>query len=247
MRTHANESSGGGSPSAIQSVPATSRAKKRWAPRLPSFHSLSSLLAELSREVPVPDPAESSDESLLLAVQGGDRAALARLYARYAPPLRAVAMRLVKDRAKAEDLLHDVFCEAWQCAASYEPARARVRTWLLIRLRSRAIDLLRRASCRRGSAVRLRRASPADPGSTDRPESRYLALVVSRGMNELASREYKLLDLVYFQDLSLVDAAAELGLPLGTVKSRLHRLLGRLAEVRSRAPGSARWRHGALA
>lgn len=232
MRAHANESCGGGMSSAAQSVSAESLSEKRWAPRLPSFHDLSALLKELSDGTPAAGGAEDSDETLLLAVQSGDRAALARLYARYAPPLRAVAVRLVKDRAKAEDLLQDVFCEAWQCAASYEPSRARVRTWLLIRLRSRAIDLLRRASCRRGAAARLRRASLADAGSTDRPESRYLALVVSRGLNELSGREFQLLDLVYFQDRSLADAAAELGLPLGTVKSQLHRLLSRLAEVR---------------
>ena len=70
----------------------------------------------------------------------GDRRAVAALYARHAPLLLGLALRIVRERCEAEDLLHDVFLEAWRAAKDFDPARGRVRTWLAIRMRSRALD-----------------------------------------------------------------------------------------------------------
>lgn len=227
MRTHVIESTGGGVSPTRNLVHTESVASARWASRLPSFGALCILLqgllpAELRAD-------EETDEALLLGIQAGDRRAFAQLYARYAGPLRVAAACLVKDSVQAEDLLHDVFCESWKCAPSYDPARSSVRTWLLIRLRSRAIDRFRRSSARRGAAVREGRRMLRHTASADTPETSYLALVLNRRMTRLPAAQQKLLDLVFFQDLSLCDVATELGCPVGTVKSRLHRLLQRLA------------------
>ena len=77
------------------------------------------------------------DASLMQAVAAGDRAALATLYDRHAPILLALGSRIVPDRAEVEDVLHDVFLEAWRRAHRYDPRRASVRTWLAVRMRSR--------------------------------------------------------------------------------------------------------------
>src|SRR5215212_10991399 len=81
----------------------------------------------------------------------GDRTALASLYERHAGILLGLAMRIVRDRREAEDLLHDVFLEAWRSAKDFDPKRGRVRTWLAIRMRSRALDLQKSARVSRNA------------------------------------------------------------------------------------------------
>src|SRR5262245_39452125 len=99
--------------------------------------------------VPQPEPADTDwDDSLIVVADGGDASALARLYDRYAPPLLSAGERILKNRRDAEDLLHDVFVEVWQQAGDYDPSRGSVKSWLFLRMRSRAIDRLRLASCK---------------------------------------------------------------------------------------------------
>src|SRR6476619_7154041 len=88
---------------------------------------------------------DADDVRLVAAMANGDRGALAELYERHAGVLLAVGLRIVRDRREAEDLLHDVLLEAWRHAKDFDPNRGRVRTWLGIRMRSRALDLQKSA------------------------------------------------------------------------------------------------------
>ena len=76
-------------------------------------------------------------------METGDRSAVGHLYDRHAPAMLGVASRILRDRRDAEDLVHDVFVEAWRKASSFSELRGSVRSWLLVRTRSRAIDRLR--------------------------------------------------------------------------------------------------------
>src|SRR5690349_1771596 len=87
------------------------------------------------------------DARLVAAVAAGDKGALAALYDRHARLLLVLGLRILQERAAAEDVLHDVFIEAWHQAAAFDPARGTVRAWLVMRMRSRLLD--RRAQARR--------------------------------------------------------------------------------------------------
>src|ERR1051325_6352773 len=87
-----------------------------------------------------PPSDDAGDEVLVAAMAAGDRAALATLYERHASLLLGLALRIVRERREAEDLLHDVFLEAWRAAKDFDPKRGKVRTWLAVRMRSRALD-----------------------------------------------------------------------------------------------------------
>src|SRR5688572_19383456 len=102
----------------------------------------------MRRDVEQPDPANvaESDEALFAGAAGGDADALAKLYDRYASALLAAGERMLGSRRDAEDLLHDVFVEVWQQAGDYDAVRGSVKSWLFLRMRSRAIDRLRLAS-----------------------------------------------------------------------------------------------------
>ena len=91
------------------------------------------------------ETSETNDQELLASVSRGDQAALGQLYDRYGAMALGVAFRVVQDRGVAEEVVQDAFVAAWLRAASYEPDRAEVRTWLLSIVHHRAIDRTRDA------------------------------------------------------------------------------------------------------
>ena len=167
---------------------------------------------------------------LVAAMANGDSQALAELYDRYASTLLAVAHRMLAHQHNAEDLVQDVFMEAWRSSASYSPQRGGVRTWLLLRLRSRAIDRLR-------LNARRRVASLEDDGVPDLPDPAHENLAflpdhatLRRAIETLPKEQRQALELAYFKGLTASEIAASEDIPIGTVKSRLAAALRKLRE-----------------
>ncbi len=176
------------------------------------------------------DPGSGTDDAALVArLARGDQAALAELYDRYAPLLLAVAQRMLGARREAEDLLHDVFLEAWRSAHDYDPARGSVRAWLIMRCRSRALDRVRATSrakvvlSERGEVPE--RVEPAPDLTLRRDQEKALAALAA-----LAPDQRQVLELAYFSGLSAAEVAQALGIPIGTVKSRTARGLAQLRQ-----------------
>ncbi|MCH9673744.1 MAG: sigma-70 family RNA polymerase sigma factor [Gammaproteobacteria bacterium] len=175
------------------------------------------------------DAAGAQDATALAEASRGNSDALAALYDRHAPIMLNVASRLLGDREEAEDLLHDVFIEAWQRAEQYDPKRASVRAWLLVRTRSRALDRLRR----RAAAALAAESQLAE--SVDVVTNREQCLPsdqreVARVLGRLSAEQRRVVELRYLMGFSGREIAESQGIPLGTVKSRL---AGALAVMRA--------------
>jgi RNA polymerase sigma-70 factor (ECF subfamily) len=159
----------------------------------------------------------------------GDRAALGELYARHAQTLLALAHRVLHDRHDAEEVIHDVFLEAWRHANDYSEARGSVRTWLLLRTRCRALDRVRSSVRKRELTGAARDASPA---GLERSE-----LLSNDGhrlpdaLAQMSETQQRVIQLAYFEGLSTLEIASLLGIPAGTVKSRIHAALKTLRSV----------------
>jgi RNA polymerase sigma-70 factor (ECF subfamily) len=179
-----------------------------------------------------PPPDDAEDEVLVAAMAAGDRAALATLYERHASLLLGLALRIVRERREAEDLLHDVFLEAWRTAKDFDPKRGRVRTWLAIRMRSRALDLQKSARVSRntGDGGLELLVDEADAASPDHGR-------VRRALAELATDQRRVLELAYFEGLSCTEIAERVAIPVGTVKSRIARGRAQLADALGNRPG----------
>jgi RNA polymerase sigma-70 factor (ECF subfamily) len=180
-----------------------------------------------------PDDAEL-DAALVARMAAGDRAAMSELYARHSSLLLGLATRIVKDRREAEDLLHDVFLEAWRAAASFDPKRGRVRTWLAIRMRSRALDLQKSARVSR-NAGDAGLETLVDDGVSASPDHAR----VRAALAELGEDQRKVLQLAYFEGLSCTEIAEKIAIPVGTVKSRLAAGLDKLRGELGRGSGAA--------
>jgi RNA polymerase sigma-70 factor (ECF subfamily) len=167
--------------------------------------------------------SDQGDAELLNGLLAGDRDCLAALYDRHASVLLALGRRILGDRREAEDLLHDVFLEAWHKALDYDEQRGTVRAWLLMRMRSRALD-------RRKAAVFSRRADapPDDVVGQEDPSLTPDRERVRRALNDLPLEQRQVLELGYFEGLSSSEIAARLQAPIGTVKSRVAAALAKL-------------------
>lgn len=181
--------------------------------------------------------AEGSDDAerdadLVARMARGDQAALAELYDRHASVLLGLAIRIVRERRDAEDLLHDVFLEAYRSAKSFDPKRGRVRTWLAIRMRSRALDLKKSARVSRNAGD-----AGLDVVVDDAPAASPDHGAVRAALSSLGPEQRTVLELAYFEGLSCSEIAERVSIPIGTVKSRLAAGLDRLRS--KMAPGEA--------
>ena len=170
------------------------------------------------------------DETLLPCLAAGDRAALDRLYDRYAGPTYALLLRIVADRQLAEDLLQEVFVRVWQRAGSYRVERGRALTWVLSIAHNLAIDEVRRQRRRpRGaegredaSALDLLAAVPTkEPGPEQLAWEEQRRAQIAGALRQLPEAQRIVIELAYFEGYTQSQLAARLGEPLGTIKTRL--------------------------
>lgn len=162
--------------------------------------------------------AIDSDGALLTAIAQGERDALAMLYDRYAGLMLGLAQRILGNRRDAEDLIHDVFLEIWRKAGHYDPARGTVRTWILVRLRSRALDRCKSAG--RVRSVALEDAQVPEKSTAHEEASSLDRKRVRVAVEALPEKQRAVLRLAYFKGLSASEIARELDIPVGTAKSR---------------------------
>ena len=172
------------------------------------------------------------DASLMIEVAAGNQPSLAALYDRYASLMLALGLRIVGDRGAAEDLLHDVFVEVWQKAGDYDRSRGSVRAWLLLRMRSRALDRVRSAH--------RRRTEQLEEGAADRIEGKHAdpsasaeRSLIRRALADLPDEQREVLELAYYEGLTTTEISEQVSVPVGTVKSRMNAARAKLRSVLS--------------
>ena len=171
-----------------------------------------------------------TDEQLIEAVAGGDEQALAELYDRLGGVAYRVALRVLRDPALAEDAVQDAFLSAWRTAAGFDPRRGSASTWLLTFVHRRAVDLVRREDRRRGDPLDDAPV-PSGEATEERAEVRDERRRVQAALAQLSVDQREALELAYYGGLTQSELAERLGVPLGTVKSRMFAGLGRLREL----------------
>jgi RNA polymerase sigma-70 factor, ECF subfamily len=192
----------------------------------PSRHTIAHVAqAEIREFTMIP----SEDAVRMLAIAAGSRPALGELYDRYAGIARAVAFRILANEQEAEDVIHDAFLEVWRRAPTYDPTRSSVRTWIMLLVRSRALDRRRSAVFR--TSVSLDHASELASTAAEQHDSPKVASL----LNNLPEAQRTVLELGYFDGLSSTEIATRLSIPVGTVKSRVAAALAKLRETLTEA------------
>lgn len=160
----------------------------------------------------------------------GDESALASLYDETSRVVFSVASRILRNQSDAEEVVLDVYVRAWRHAAQYDPQRGTVMAWLLTMVRTASIDRLRHRRTRSGREEVLEPAQLAIAGPKVSGED---SLAVRNALLTLPEEQRHPIELAYFFGLSHSELAEALGVPLGTVKSRVRAGLARLKEILS--------------
>lgn len=171
-----------------------------------------------------------SDEQVLEAVGRGDHDALGELYDRFGRLAYGLAFRILRDRALAEDAVQEAFLAVWRSADAYKRERATPSTWILTVVHRRAVDLVRREQRRRGEPLEAAPEPATGPADED-AALRDRRAAVQAALTELPGDQRQALELAYYGGLTQSELAERLGVPLGTVKSRMFAGLGRLREL----------------
>ena len=184
----------------------------------------------------------TTDVELLRRIASGDLGAVAVLYDRHASMLLGLALRIVRDRAEAEDVIHDAFVTVGDRAGQYVVERGAVGAWLVTLVRNLSIDRTRRRD-RRGAIARdviahdpeaRVAATPVDPEAqlgAARERER-----VRRALAQLPEVQRTTLEIAFFEGLTYQEIAEREGVPLGTIKSRAARALTALREALGTEP-----------
>ena len=184
-------------------------------------------MARNSQLQAVPHGAAEADIDVVQRLADGDRDAVAELYDRHAARIMGLAIRIVRNSSDAEDVVQEVFSQAWRTAPNYQPARGTVAGWLLMMARTRAIDRLRSRQARRDAADGADLDGlPADvaPVSEQLIASQQAARV-REAMMTLPVEQRAALELAYFEGLTQTEIAERTQTPLGTVKTRIRTAL----------------------
>ncbi len=186
-------------------------------------------VGHVRRDDPDPTPHDDADPArLILAIASrADRAAFAALFMRFAPRVKAYLLRLGLDNATAEEHAQEALLIVWRKAAQFDPARASAAGWIFTIARNLRIDAARRAQ----------RAPPApDPADEPLPEPAADAILAAEdrsarvrvALAALPAEQADVIRLAFFDDRPHSDIERVLGIPLGTVKSRLRLAMSRL-------------------
>jgi RNA polymerase sigma-70 factor, ECF subfamily len=176
----------------------------------------------------------SSDESLLSEIWGGNGEALAALFERYARLTRSVAVRILRDRAEAEDLVQDLFLYIQRKCGIFDSSKSSARSWIVQMAYHRALDRRRYLQSREFYAQPFFQANRPEVVGRPTTESDYSAEAVfgrnglEKIVNALSADQRETLRLHFFEGYSLAEVSEKLGQPLGNVRHHYYRALDKL-------------------
>jgi RNA polymerase sigma factor (sigma-70 family) len=191
---------------------------------------------------PPADGPEPADEELVRAVVAGATPAFAVLYDRYGGRAYSLARRVCVDDGLAEDVVQEAFLGFWRAPDRFDPQRGRFSSWLLTLVHHRAVDAVRRqsaASRRTVPAVEDGRETVAGPGADQDAMAAVEAGQIRDALRRLPEDQRSALALAYFGGFTQREIAVRLGVPLGTVKSRMFTGIRRLRDLLGPAFGEA--------
>jgi RNA polymerase sigma-70 factor (ECF subfamily) len=172
------------------------------------------------------------DVELMHRVAAGDEGAFTLLYKRMAPPLYALALRLMTNPKDAEEVLQEAFEYAWRKANQYDPSRSKPLSWMALVLRHKGIDRLRVRRRLEKIEERAKEDIPdlVDDQAGSEPIYRERRALVRSALEQVGPEQRQALELAFFSGFTHEQIAEHLATPLGTIKARIRRGLLKLRE-----------------
>ena len=172
-----------------------------------------------------------SEEELVLALQQKDQQAFSYLYDNYSGALFGLIYKMVNDKELAEDILQEAFVKVWNNFSNYDNVKGRLFTWMINLTRNLTIDTLRSKGFKKQSKIRSDENSVNNLSDSTHAAEKFDAMGIRKQLTFLKADQKLLIDLAYFGGLTQDEISKQLGIPLGTVKTRMRAAILELRKI----------------
>ena len=162
-----------------------------------------------------------SEEELVMQLQSRSQQAFAYLYDNYGAALNGVIYKMVEDKELAEDILQEAFVKIWNNFSSYNADKGRLFTWMLNITRNLTIDTLRSKGYKKQSKISSDENSVSNYADNKAVNEKFDALGLRKQLSNLKPEQRSIIDMAYFSGYTQEEISKEMGIPLGTVKTRM--------------------------
>ena len=162
-----------------------------------------------------------SEEELIMLLKAKDQYAFSYLYDNYAGALNAVISRMVDDLQLSEDILQEAFLKIWNNFAQYDSSKGRLFTWMINITRNLTIDTLRSKGFRKQQKISKDENSVVNYHDKNTGSDKFDTMGLRKQVSNLKPEQRSIIDLAYFAGYTQDEISKELGIPLGTVKTRM--------------------------
>lgn len=170
---------------------------------------------------PLPEIKKYSEEELVVQLQRRNQQAFAYLYDNYAAALNGIIFRLVEDKELAEDILQEAFIKIWNNFSNYDTTKGRLFTWMLNLTRNLTIDTLRSKGYKKQSKISSDENSVSNYADTNATLEKFDGIGIRKQLSNLKPEQRSIIDMAYFNGYTQDEISKEMGIPLGTVKTRM--------------------------
>ncbi len=167
------------------------------------------------------DVKKYSEEDLVFALQQQDQQAFSYLYDNYSGALFGLIYKMVNDKELSEDILQETFVKIWNNFSNYDSKKGRLFTWLLNLTRNLTIDTLRSKGYKKQSKIHSDENSVSNFTDTANVAEKFDAMGIRKQLTLLKNDQKQIIDLAYFGGFTQEEISKQLGIPLGTVKTRM--------------------------
>jgi len=169
----------------------------------------------------LPEFKKYSEEELVMLLHRQDKQAFSYLYDNYSSALNGIIYRMVDNRELAEDILQEAFVKIWNNFANYDTGKGRLFTWMLNITRNLTIDTLRSKGYKKQAKISSDENSVGNYADDSKAAERFDALGIRNQLTNLKPEQRSIIDLAYFGGFTQDEISKQMGIPLGTVKTRM--------------------------
>lgn len=172
-----------------------------------------------------------SEEELIIALQQQDQSAFSYLYDNYSGAIFGLIYKMVTNKELAEDILQEAFVKIWNNFSSYDNTKGRLFTWMINLARNLTIDTLRSKGYKKQSKIHADENSVNNVSDSTHAAEKFDAMGIRKQLTFLKTDQKELIDLAYFGGLTQDEISKQLGIPLGTVKTRMRAAILELRKI----------------
>ena len=179
----------------------------------------------------LPDTTKYNEEELIALLKGGDESAFAYLYANYSAALYGIIYRIINNNQLAEDILQEAFVKIWNNFSSYDASKGRLFTWMVNIARNLSIDTTRGKSYKQQMKIQSNENAVTNASNRVNENERFDLLGVRQQLTALKEDQKQIIDLAYFEGFTQNEISQKLGIPLGTVKTKIRTAILELKKI----------------